>query len=54
LKFSAGKAYDEFYGSQSSSTPVSPPGSTPQQRRPIPGIPGGMAELQNGRWIRVQ
>lgn len=24
------------------------------QRKPIPGIPGGIAELQNGKWIRVQ
>lgn len=30
-----------------------PAGST-AQRRPIPGIPGGEAELRDGRWIRVK
>lgn len=24
------------------------------QQRPIPGIPGGIAELRNGKWIRIQ
>lgn len=24
------------------------------EQRPIPGIPGGVAELRNGKWIRVQ
>lgn len=24
------------------------------QQRPIPGIPGGIAELQNGKWIRIK
>ena len=24
------------------------------ERRPIPGVPGGVAELRNGRWVRVQ
>lgn len=24
------------------------------EQRPIPGIPGGMAELRNGKWIRVK
>ena len=28
-------------------------GGAPEQK-PIPGIPGGMAELRNGRWIRVK
>lgn len=30
-----------------------PPSGTVEQR-PIPGIPGGLAELRNGRWIRVK
>jgi hypothetical protein len=33
--------------------PASPPTAAPEQR-PIPGIPGGMAELRNGKWIRVK
>jgi hypothetical protein len=28
-------------------------GGAPEQK-PIPGIPGGVAELRNGRWIRVK
>jgi hypothetical protein len=37
----------------------SAPEETPQQtgapeQKPIPGVPGGVAELRNGRWIRVK
>jgi hypothetical protein len=28
--------------------------TTKAEQRPIPGIPGGMAELRNGKWIRVK
>lgn len=26
----------------------------PAEQRPIPGIPGGIAELRNGKWIRIK
>lgn len=50
LKFQSGRAYDEFYGAQQDAAPQQPTA----QRKPIPGIPGGEAELQNGKWIRVK
>ena len=36
-----------------SQAPQAKSGATPQQK-PIPGIPGGIAELRNGRWIRIK
>ena len=36
------------------SAPSQGAGSGSAQQRPIPGIPGGGAELRNGKWIRVK
>lgn len=55
---SAGRALQEFYGQDATIESLlqefaEQEGVTPQ-RRPIPGIPGAEAELQNGKWIRVK
>lgn len=47
------------YGVSRFARPAAAPEPVPShdgaaERRPIPGIPGGVAELRNGRWVRVQ
>jgi hypothetical protein len=41
----------ELSGGTVEPDPAAPAGV---QQRPIPGVPGGVAELRNGRWIRVK
>lgn len=53
----AGRALQEFYGPEATLDSLlsefAEKSSAPE-RRPIPGIPGGIAELRDGKWIRVQ
>lgn len=47
------------YGVSRFARPAAAPEPVPShdgaaERRPIPGIPGGVAERRNGRWVRVQ
>ena len=46
----------EWGGRPATSAPPRPQPAAPaaSERRPIPGIPGGEAELRDGRWIRVK
>ena len=54
----AGRALQEYYGDDATLDSLLKEFEDQQapapQRRPIPGVPGGEAELRNGKWIRVQ
>jgi hypothetical protein len=57
---SAGRALQEFYGQDANIDSIlaefaeqEQEGAPPQQK-PIPNIPGGIAEFRDGKWIRVK
>ena len=56
----SGNALREYYGDNATLDSLlgefedQESGGGGPQRRPIPGIPGGIAELRNGKWIRVK
>ena len=59
LAFSAGSAYQEFYGTPFERKAPSAGGTIgggqkDGEERPIPGIPGGVAKLIGGKWIRIK